>query len=397
MWWGGSPRAAGEVPKCVPVCYVLSLTERLMQLCFNVTMECGSGVWLTSSMSVYSCYVAFILVDRCTSSFISEEDMPPSARNARRQARRPISSQRARPYDAASGDGEPAEDAGEPVVDAGEGAVDAGGSSCARVGACAASDTLEPHIVFHLPAFWQGCNGSPADWNTGEQCVVSRYTWKKTLQDARALKPKTVIRLTQGELAQQFLKTFLSTRPGLQGECLMCKLGAPEILDEIWTKFPIRQPASTAMVPDNSWRIGFHGSRMECLYSILSLGKLQGSQCVDAGDRFFDGRPGVYMHAADRSHKIEPYLTWLWIEGWVPGGVFAKAIAVQFETLYDPQGSNRLKKRTDQVIMREESVLLTNLMLGMTDNLSPGQYTQSGWSPHAEANPLQRLSRDASG
>ena len=108
-------------------------------------------------------------------------------------------------------------------------------------------------------------------------------------------------------------------------------------------------------------------------------------------------RPGVYLRTLQRSNKIEPYLTWLWVEGAVRGEKFARAIAVQFEVLYESAGSNRQGKHTDQVIQSQESVVLTSFILGMAQSLEPDQYTQTGWSPHAEANPWKRLSRDASG
>ena len=43
--------------------------------------------------------------------------------------------------------------------------------------------------------------------------------------------------------------------------------------------------------------------------------------------------------------------------------------------------------------MKENAVSLSHVLLGMKQNLEPGEYAQTGWSPHAEANPLKRLAR----
>ena len=333
-----------------------------------------------------------------------------SDRNARRQARRPTSSQRqnnrAQPY-ATTGSNR-VEERSSATGTVGEQEIstwplssasssgDLHPGTCAGIGACAGFGRLELETSFHLPGYSPNCQGTPAMWNDAQQGVLCRYAWNKKKQEAQELKPKPIIPHTQRELAQQFLKTFFSTRPGLQGECLLCKLGAPEILDGVWTKFPILQPASGSQ-PDSSWLIGRHGSRLECLYSILALGKLQESQCEEDGDRYFERRPGIYLHNLDSSHKIRPYLTWVWVEGSAPGGDFARAIAIQFQALYNPEGSNRRGKRTDQIIMKENAVRLSHVLLGMKQNLEPGEYAQTGWSPHAEANPFKRLSRDARG
>ena len=78
----------------------------------------------------------------------------------------------------------------------------------------------------------------------------------------------------------------------------------------------------------NRWALGFHGTPLENIQSIL-LGNLQGS-VREAGDRTLTGRDGVYCYPDELKHKCVQYSTF---RNLVDG--YPRAVAVVLELMVD--------------------------------------------------------------
>ena len=145
-----------------------------------------------------------------------------SDRNARRQARRPTSSQRqnnrAEPY-ATTGSNRAERSSATGIVGEQEistwplssasSSGDLHPGTCAGIGACGFG-SLEPETLFHLSSYSPNCQGTPSMWLDAQQGVLCRYAWNKKNQEAQELKPKPLIPHTQGKLASAAILENLS-------------------------------------------------------------------------------------------------------------------------------------------------------------------------------------------
>ena len=58
---------------------------------------------------------------------------------------------------------------------------------------------------------------------------------------------------------------------------------------------------------EEGWVLAWHGTKLEALYSQIMFGRLFASSAWGAGERFFSGAPGVYLHQDKTAHKAEDY------------------------------------------------------------------------------------------
>ena len=164
-------------------------------------------------------------------------------------------------------------------------------------------------------------------------------------------------------------------------------------MQEDWVRFPLRDVVQRRTGTDD--RVGYHGTKLESLYSILYLGKLQPSQDSSQGEQYFEGYPGVYIHSGRHERKAESYVTHVWFPILKEGNKSLRAVAAKLAVSFDQAaGSLRGSKATDQYILREDYVQLEALLLHITDSLPLGTYVQTGWNPLAEAAPIQRIARE---
>ena len=242
-------------------------------------------------------------------------------------------------------------------------------------------------ISFLVPDFDQRASGQASDWNTSTH-VQSRYAWNKRHKEREQLDPTKDVM----EEAKIFIRAFLRTRKGPRNSDLTAKLGDP-VMQEGWVRFPLRDVVQRCTGTDD--RVGYHGTKLESLYSILYLGKLQPSQDASQGEQYFEGYPGVYIHSGKHERKAESYVTHVWFPILKEGNKSLRAVAAKFAVSFDQAaGSLRGSKATDQYILREDYVQLEALLLHITDSLPLGTYVQTGWNPLAEAAPVQRIARE---
>ena len=242
-------------------------------------------------------------------------------------------------------------------------------------------------ISFLVPDFDQRASGQASDWNTSTH-VQSRYAWNKRHKEREQLDPTKDVM----EEAKIFIRTFLRTRKGPSNSDLTAKLGDP-VMQEDWVRFPLRDVVQRRAGTDD--RVGYHGTKLESLYSILYLGKLQPSQDSSQGEQYFEGYPGVYIHSGRHERKAESYVTHVWFPILKEGNKSLRAVAAKLAVSFDQAaGSLRGSKATDQYILREDYVQLEALLLHITDSLPLGTYVQTGWNPLAEAAPIQRIARE---
>ena len=192
--------------------------------------------------------------------------------------------------------------------------------------------------------------GSPADWNRQPYVVVS----KRTRRSLAA--PPGGSWSVSASTVSNFLTAFLRTRPGQGNESLLERFGPPAAVPgSSWWRVPWGPYEGPD--PKKDIRRGWHGCKMEALYSIIYHGKLFASCDESKGHRFFEGKPGVYLHADSRAEKAENYIKYCSLSG---DGIFW---AAKWEVQYNVEGSLRGRKSTDQLIYREDAVQLSALLL----------------------------------
>ena len=244
----------------------------------------------------------------------------------------------------------------------------------AAAGPRRAGPTAEAEHRCRAPPFDSSACGTPGDWNNQDLQTWSAVTRKQLqLPEGEPMTAKGVV---------QFLQDFLSTRPGSHGESLWAKFGAVEAQPDQWFRLEWL-PFTVLPLSEGNWQRGWHGCKMEALYSILYQGGLRPSEDETKGDRFFAGRPGVYLHKDDLQRKAENYIHWVHMCG---DGQFW---AAKWEVLYNANESVKHGKKTDQVIQASSSVALRALWIAArtVHTLKKGSCVQQSWKPGIEANP----------
>ena len=70
------------------------------------------------------------------------------------------------------------------------------------------------------------------------------------------------------------------------------------------------------------WVRAWHGTKLEALYRTMCQGALTSYSCVDKGERFLSGAPGVYVHKDATQHKADNYIRFVQL---LPFGCFYAA------------------------------------------------------------------------
>ena len=164
---------------------------------------------------------------------------------------------------------------------------------------------------------------------------------------------------------QALMLTFLTTRAGYGGEDLQRRLEhATESPTPGWYRLAMRTETPAFGAPPQT---GYHGSHPEALHGLLALGKLLPSSEHVQGARYFEGRPGVYLHSSERRSKAEGYSVHVRL------GKPHVYVAVLLETLYDPSQSLKKGKATDQLIIdyRGVQIKAVHIKLGTKETLRP--------------------------
>ena len=122
------------------------------------------------------------------------------------------------------------------------------------------------------------------------------------------------------------------------------------------------------------------------LHSLLALGKLLPSSEHVQGARYFEGRPGVYLHSSERRSKAEGYSVHVRL------GKPHVYVAVLLETLNDPSQSLKKGKATDQLIIdyRGVQIKAVHIKLGTKETLALGDAVRD-WNPDLEIDPADVL------
>ncbi|CAE6971442.1 unnamed protein product [Symbiodinium sp. CCMP2592] len=259
---------------------------------------------------------------------------------------------------------------------------------CTVAGPCSRQgDVQKP-----APDFDPRSSGGPREWNLADHALPA--TPDRVLiwgAKARLQLPQPPSAPACTSDVDRFLKSFLKTRKGPNGESLAPLLGAPVPQPDGWWRVPWTSMGDSRheSLCQGGWLRGWHGCKLEALYSIICHGELLPSQDESQGDRFLAGCPGVYLHRDSLRHKVENYMRWIPLCG---DGLFW---AAKWEVVYAPSGSMKHGKRTDQVIQSAESVELTALWLSVRSEsmLPEGTTVQAKWSPEREANPCLTRSR----
>ena len=96
---------------------------------------------------------------------------------------------------------------------------------------------------------------------------------------------------------------------------------------------------------------------VESLNSILLSRGLEESSSAVQGARWFEGRPGVYLHRDANRHLCESYIAYVrWAQAWAYLGVL-------LEVIFDQGHSPKAGKSTNQIIFAKESVRLVAVHL----------------------------------
>ena len=242
-------------------------------------------------------------------------------------------------------------------------------------GEAAESPRRATEVALTLPPFDGSCAGTPARWNRAEIVVVNKKTRKSLPEGSPAV---------SAALISSFLRGFFRTRSASSGDDLTCRFDEPEHAGESWWRVPFLglsgEPPSE---PDQHWLRGWHGCKLEALYAIVNQARLRASSDASRGDRFFDARPGVYLHKDALAAKCENYIHYIPLTG--DGLLWA----AKWELRCNPEGSVKAGKRTDQVIMAESHVRLAALWLSVhtRESIPPSSHVQLLWDPLSEAQP----------
>ena len=270
--------------------------------------------------------------------------------------------------------------AGEGAADCSDDSEDSWGDWRAAPAAPAAGEAEREMLV---PEFNPDCNGCAGDWNRMATLVVSKRT-RKGLSGGGPEWPllgQPALRAGEVDL---WLKKFLSSRPGPSNESLARRLGCATAQPGGWWRVPwvLEQESPPFFAAGADIRKGWHGCKMEALYSIIYHGRIFESADEAQGHRYFTDRPGVYLHADSRGHKAENYINFVGMSG---DGIFW---AAKWEVLYDVSGSVKGRKATDQLIYAGEAVRLSALFLAThtRESLPTGCHV-SEWQPLLESNP----------
>jgi len=234
---------------------------------------------------------------------------------------------------------------------------------------------LQPPAV--IPEFARGrARGCPALWNQSEGVV---YWGRKTAY----LCPDYF----EPHASVEHVLDFLGVRPGPDGRPVSERLGPPAAQGNCWFRCELRDPGGGSPAPAqpkaDGWVRGWHGCKMESVYSILYHGQLCESRDASRGDRFFEGAPGVYLHKDGKYQKAENYMRFVPLFG---NGAYYASV---FEVYADRSDKVHTFNGTDQWVNRARSVRLGALWLccRTKQEMVAGDEVAMAWDPELEADP----------
>ena len=131
------------------------------------------------------------------------------------------------------------------------------------------------------------------------------------------------------------------------------------------------------------WEVAWHGCKVEAVYSICVAGKLLESRDEEAGERYLEGAPGVYLHREKTAAKADNYI------GFTPLADDGVYWATKWETRVDRERKVKVPRKTDQWAQREEAVRLVALWVASKNllQIKEGYCFEDSWIPRHEANP----------
>jgi len=108
---------------------------------------------------------------------------------------------------------------------------------------------------------------------------------------------------------------FLDLRMGSDGQPLSCKVFKMVEKPGNWLKCWLLAPDIQQMYVKEGWLPGWHGTRFECLHSILYESQIEASWSRKLGHRNLKNGPGIYCHKHDNRHKSEAYMKHIDLRG----------------------------------------------------------------------------------
>ena len=179
------------------------------------------------------------------------------------------------------------------------------------------------------------------------------------------------------------LRNFLDLRTGSDGQPLSNKIIQMEDMPGGWVKCSLLKPGYEQLLVANGWFQGWHGTRFECLYSIMYDSQLEPSWSRKMGHRYIKGAPGIYLYGNKKRGTCEStYMKYVTLHN---NGIY---YGVLLEALVDRSQSVRHHK--DQWIQRPGSVVLSALWVhGCHWKDLPLKWASigGGWFPLKEIKP----------
>ena len=233
------------------------------------------------------------------------------------------------------------------------------------------------------PAFDAAARGVPRDWS--EEAGHTLWWGNATRQHFQDLFSSDTA-MTPPKVDVRVVIRFLEMRIGPDGLPVSTRLGRPQERQDGWTRLVWLHLTGQerTRLEKEGWERGWHGCKIESLYSILYHGKLHESCDRTQGDRFLTDAPGVYLHKDGTSRKAENYTRFTPLCG---DGVFW---AAKWEVLADRANHRvKTKRKTDQWVQRSDGVQLVALWLcGRTaKDMQNSVPVAKRWLPELEANP----------
>ena len=98
---------------------------------------------------------------------------------------------------------------------------------------------------------------------------------------------------------------FLHLRMGSDGQPLSNKVVRMQRYADGWVRCSLLPEDTQKRLEHEGWHQGWHGSRFECVYSILFDAQLQPSWSKKLGHRYQAGKPGIYLHKSKNRRRSE--------------------------------------------------------------------------------------------
>lgn len=236
------------------------------------------------------------------------------------------------------------------------------------------------------PPFDSGCCGGPSDWNPDPGAEDANVHWGKG-----GCKKLGIVQRAREPADIHVFEAFLNKRPGPDGVPVRRRLGAARTEGGGWFRLAWMQEGRRAeqdggqeLPRCGNWSRAWHGCKLESVYSILFNGGLVAGRDRGAGDRFFEGAPGIYVHKDGTASKSENYARFVDLCG---DQIFW---STKWEVMVDRNRRVKAPVNTDQWIQEAGSVCLVALWVcgRRPEEMALGAaVARKGWCSRLEANP----------